>query len=261
MMKKQIKRFSDCALTIKEEKELCNDYLKNWSYNKIKILQTKYGITQSTIMKIVKIYKIPTMIKCFICKKEFKSIRGLSTHLFYCDTKKYPDYNEKRLKKFIPSRTGVKAKHYRIKNMVAFKKVCSMGGKASPTKFKKGHKVPQKCIDILRENSKKQRGKNHPNWKGGISKERDKIRFSEEGKFWRSEIFKRDNYTCVLCNSRGDMLNAHHIKRWADNSLLRLDLNNGITLCRKCHLLTHFKEKQYEKLFIRILENKNGKRT
>ncbi len=60
-------------------------------------------------------------------------------------------------------------------------------------------------------------------------------------RIWRNNIFKRDNYTCQICLVRGGHLNAHHIFNWKDNLELRVDLNNGITLCKKCHKIFHKK--------------------
>lgn len=60
---------------------------------------------------------------------------------------------------------------------------------------------------------------------------------------WRIAVFKRDNYTCQVCGKVGGTLNAHHIKSFALHKKLRLDVNNGITLCEKCHKEVHKKEK------------------
>ena len=60
---------------------------------------------------------------------------------------------------------------------------------------------------------------------------------------WRKNVFERDNYTCQVCGKVGGTLNAHHIKSFALHKKLRLDVNNGITLCEKCHKEVHKKEK------------------
>ncbi|MCH7535676.1 MAG: HNH endonuclease [Bacteroidetes bacterium] len=82
-------------------------------------------------------------------------------------------------------------------------------------------------------------GKNHPNWKGGITilkyPLRVKIMQSLGYKKWRKYVFIRDNYTCKKCNKRGGELNADHIKRWTDYPKLRLSVGNGQTLCVSCH--------------------------
>jgi len=59
-----------------------------------------------------------------------------------------------------------------------------------------------------------------------------------EYKKWRLAVFTRDNFTCVNCKKVGGYLEAHHIKSWAKYPKLRLNINNGITLCRDCHKLT-----------------------
>ena len=72
-------------------------------------------------------------------------------------------------------------------------------------------------------------------WKGGITKENDLIRKGLEYKIWRTNVFERDNYTCVNCGVRGGKLQADHIKPFSIYKELRFDINNGRTLCLECH--------------------------
>lgn len=81
-----------------------------------------------------------------------------------------------------------------------------------------------------------QRGPLHYNWKGGVSSERTKDYRSEALKAWRIAIFERDDFTCKVCGSRGDHLQAHHILKYTDHKELRHDVSNGVTVCRSCHV-------------------------
>ena len=44
------------------------------------------------------------------------------------------------------------------------------------------------------------RGPKNPNWRGGVTKKNERIRKSIRYKKWRNAVFKRDNYTCTMCN-------------------------------------------------------------
>jgi len=70
------------------------------------------------------------------------------------------------------------------------------------------------------------------------------IRYSKELENWRKLVFERDNYTCKVCNKKGVYLEAHHIKPFAYYPELRFDINNGQTLCKKCHNITKISYKE-----------------
>jgi len=73
----------------------------------------------------------------------------------------------------------------------------------------------------------------------GKTSERHRIMQSLNYKMWRLDIFKRDKYTCQMCGNKGCSINAHHIRPFAKYPELRFQLNNGITLCLKCHKEVH----------------------
>lgn len=81
----------------------------------------------------------------------------------------------------------------------------------------------------------------HWNYKGGITPENKAIRNSDKMKWWRVNVFERDDYTCQECGQVGGELNAHHIKEFAKHPELRFDVNNGITICKNCHKKIHQK--------------------
>ncbi len=85
-------------------------------------------------------------------------------------------------------------------------------------------------------------GEKNPNWNPNLTdEERNEKRDTQEHVNWRNEVFKRDDYTCQCCGKRGGKLNAHHIFSFKKYIDLRLDINNGITLCKECHKRFHKK--------------------
>jgi 5-methylcytosine-specific restriction endonuclease McrA len=64
-----------------------------------------------------------------------------------------------------------------------------------------------------------------------------RLRRRGEYKRWRSAVLERDGYKCVLCEST-ESLQADHILPFATYENKRLDVNNGRTLCKPCHIKT-----------------------
>lgn len=62
-------------------------------------------------------------------------------------------------------------------------------------------------------------------------------RRSPEYKDWRNEVIFRDR-KCVCCGL-DKHLEAHHLFGYKDNKSLRVDVNNGVTLCSFCHNKYH----------------------
>jgi hypothetical protein len=82
-------------------------------------------------------------------------------------------------------------------------------------------------------------GKNAPNYVHGRCGENLLFRASLKYREWRKAVFKRDNYTCVICmDKKGGNLEADHIKDFALYPELRLNIDNGRTLCKSCHKKT-----------------------
>ncbi|WP_144509975.1 HNH endonuclease [Bacillus sp. FJAT-22090] len=98
------------------------------------------------------------------------------------------------------------------------------------------------------------KGKNHHGWNSELTEEeRLNSRKYPEYKQWRNSVYERDSYTCQCCgDNNGHNLNAHHILNHSDYPELRLDIDNGITLCETCHVDFHmaygFTYNSYEQL-------------
>ena len=113
-------------------------------------------------------------------------------------------------------------------------------------KWMKGKKLSQETKKKL---SEKNKGEKSYLWRGGITLLNSQIRSCFEYRQWRSDIFTRDNFTCQKCGKRGCYLEAHHIisfseliKKYNINTIKDAlnceelwNINNGITLCKKCH--------------------------
>jgi hypothetical protein len=117
-------------------------------------------------------------------------------------------------------------------------------------RFPKGNKVNNgriASIETRRKMGESHKGEKCTFYVDGRTKERyteRKVLMNTfEYKIWRKSIFERDNWTCIFCGTRSAkgikvVLHADHIKPWVDYPELRFAIDNGRTLCAKCHYKT-----------------------
>lgn len=94
------------------------------------------------------------------------------------------------------------------------------------------------------------RGEKSSSWKGGVTELRKLIRDSFKYRQWRSDIFTRDDFVCQICSVRGGKLQADHFPKTFNDIFYEYNIksledaynceelwniNNGRTLCYKCH--------------------------
>lgn len=124
----------------------------------------------------------------------------------------------------------------------------------------KGRVFSKEWLKKMSESHRGQKvGKDNPMWKGGTSTLSMIIRKNWKYRQWRDDVFTRDSFTCQECgdksgNGRAIHLEAHHchkefakiLEEYKINTLEQAleceelwSINNGRTLCRKCHKKAH----------------------
>lgn len=142
---------------------------------------------------------------CKNCHKEFIREHNPKRKYDFCSAKCRAEYNSKKCRiTLVCAECG---KKFKVLQYYSEQKCCS-----------------KECADKFKD--------------AGKTKIAIRLRNSKKYSIWRSRVFKRDNYTCQVCGQVGGILNAHHIKPFSDYPELRLDVNNGETLCVDCHVAT-----------------------
>ena len=187
--------------------------------------------------------------ECKLCKKVF--VCKIYTNRLYCSrscAQKSKDYSY------------LKGKKHSLETIEKVRlsmlgKICSKETKKKISEGNKGKEVGEETkqkISLAMQGKKswnkgiqhkKISGKNHWNWKGGISAECDNLGLSLEWKTWREKVFKRDKFLCQMCKEKKKILHPHHIIPvteclFIDYKELIFDVDNGLTLCEDCHLRT-----------------------
>ena len=84
-------------------------------------------------------------------------------------------------------------------------------------------------------------GESNPNYKDGLSYERQHGRFTPEYRQWVESV-KQNKDECEYCGESFEEWNhacAHHMNSWDIFPEQRFDLNNGVAICKSCHTLFH----------------------
>jgi len=106
------------------------------------------------------------------------------------------------------------------------------------TEFKKGQKAWNKGLHTGISpwlGKSRPKGEKSTNWKGGVTPI-SKLKRAEFRRTMQKQVFARDNYTCQMCGTKGD-LQVDHIQSWVEYVEGRFNINNCRTLCMDCHYL------------------------
>jgi len=184
--------------------------------------------------------RFPHNYKCQcgnISKIRFRCFRD-GTRCKKCGRKKGADSHRNKLeyvKKYFKDRgcEYLDTNFLDSKHLHNYKCICGRKDKICFSNFKENKRC-KKCGII------KVSGKNAHQWNPNLTDEdRQDVRKYPEYKQWRTSVFTRDNFTCHICNTKGGYINAHHLHNYSSNKELRTDVNNGKTLCKKCHKTYH----------------------
>lgn len=158
------------------------------------------------------------MADCHICgKKNFKNKKSLGNHVRW-------HFPTEKLKKSVKGiNNGMYGSNMKGKNNPHYGRIHTEETKQKMSLLKTKEKV----------------------FNGYKKSEQHRFRCSSQYQEWRIMVFGRDDYTCQNCNNRGCYLEAHHIKSFSKYPELRLDISNGITYCRDCHIIIDKHRKRF----------------
>jgi 5-methylcytosine-specific restriction endonuclease McrA len=162
-------------------------------------------------------------VKCQICGNEFSVIPARLNTAKFCSTKCAGEWRKQNFKREAnPNFRGGTLKkcascntEFWAKPALEHQKFCS-----KPCADKDGFRYT---------------GKEHPNYREDA---RRKNRSGSHHK-WVNEVISRDKAICQHCGAKDIELHAHHIKSYKDHPDLRFNVENGLTLCFKCHWAVH----------------------
>jgi len=203
--------------------------------------------------------------KCLTCKKEYHIKRCASDISKYCSSKCKQLAWRRGENRVCP----VCRKQFYLPQSVSSKRItCSKECfskyvKANPKPKNKDRWVKNECLVCGREylvipcrkyraktcslicKGKYQSKQNNPNWKGGITPERQSVYVSKKWKGVVLDVWKKYSARCFLCNLKRDHQSSvefhiHHIESFR-NKEMRMNLLNLVLLCEDCHSFIHSK--------------------
>lgn len=167
-----------------------------------------------------------TTKKCIVCGNEFKATKTMQKRNKCC-SKKCSNIAKKRQEIC----------------------VCDYCGKSFSRKKSQTKSRNRFCSNDCRYSFSVK--ENNPNWRGGITPERQEFYSQSEWKNLCDEIYKERDATCQLCGIKkihGKTFHVHHIISFMQESH-RMEKDNLVLLCKKCHNFVH-SNKNTEKIFL-----------
>jgi len=214
-----------------------------YQYMGTKMIARVFGVSKTTVLRNLSEYRIP------------KRATGAPNQLpaywkrALCVPKSKPNWAKGQTKGTHPSLrklslalVGSKSPRWKPELHTGEKVFCKCGcGGELPMYDKRGRRryyLVGHCSKG-RFTSERVSGSKSNNWKGGITSHMNALRKSAQYASWRLTVYKRDHYCCQMCSSKTRQLTAHHILPFDRYPELRFVVDNGITLCRSCHLKIH----------------------
>lgn len=171
--------------------------------------------------------------KCEICSKEYYVIPARAESTKFCSIK---------CKGVSISKNNIGTLHPRYIKSIVRHKICEGCGclmKHKPTKtitsFLLQKFCTKKCAD---EHGLRYFGEANKKYKGDAARRKNRTSMHSR---WATKVIQRDSYKCMRCNVSGEVasLQAHHIFPFELFPDKRDEIENGITLCSKCHWEVH----------------------
>lgn len=224
--------------------------------------RNKNGLVERTCdqcgkMRYSKRIIIHALCKSCGIKKSFRSRPAVGLKTISNMDQVIKEYQSGRSLQSLGKQYGVSAMTIRTKIITNGSKTrnYSESSKLTRTIFKAHAKIKELCEtgEFQRNRSAMLQGIPVKEWKGFITPENKRLVASPEYRKWQKSVFNRDNHTCQLCGKTKCPIAAHHIYMKAKYPDKVLDVDNGITLCDKCHHKTIGHEDEYIDIFLGVL--------
>ena len=174
------------------------------------------------------------VVKCVMCDKEVAVTQShkLATKNITCSIKCKADYQAKYI-------VGENNPNYKGGEVELECKYC----KGKYHKIIATAPTSKYCSKECMNNDYKTRyaGVNNPNYNPDITDEERITKRKIAGyKDWVKSVYTRDKHKCVICGqSPSNGLIAHHKNSYHWDKANRLNVDNGVTVCRTCHTGFH----------------------
>lgn len=150
---------------------------------------------------------------------------------------KTKDLSTKRFGSLLVLKYSHSSKH-RISHWIC---LCDCGNQKAISQRALVTKATNSCGCLKQISDNNRRGKYNPNYRESLT-EQDRIggRIFEGYKEWNKLVKSQFDYKCDICQqSPSGGLVSHHLESYDVNPELRIDLTNGVCLCKLCHSEFH----------------------